>query len=344
MDLKIHFFDDCNPRFWNINISNLDRNHHFITWEVLKYYSAFNGIKNLSFLVEIEKKIVAAVPLATNKNKKRISFGFNYESCPCPSISKNITPSMRRKIIKEILKKIFILGKRKIKNINFFPIQYYLKKKELKIDSSDQFELVKFSKKNIIKNLLIIDLKKTKQTLFGNLSKYHKRNIKKSSEKNIKFNIYNLNSDKEVIIQKFNLFKKLHFKSAGRLTRPEKTWEIMLEQIFKDKADLFSLSINKGTDISFLYCGKINGFAWGWTQVNDDDFEREYMPRHTLEWKVILHYKKNKFFFYELGERLHASSDKDVTKKELSISEFKEKYGSESFPKPEFKIDLEQIN
>ena len=56
MDLKIHFFDDCNPRFWNINISNLDRNHHFITWEVLKYYSAFNGIKNLSFLVEIEKK------------------------------------------------------------------------------------------------------------------------------------------------------------------------------------------------------------------------------------------------------------------------------------------------
>ena len=70
MDLKIHFFDDCNPRFWNINISNLDRNHHFITWEVLKYYSAFNGIKNLSFLVEIEKKIVAAVPLATNKNKR----------------------------------------------------------------------------------------------------------------------------------------------------------------------------------------------------------------------------------------------------------------------------------
>ena len=197
MDLKIHFFDDCNPRFWNINISNLDRNHHFITWEVLKYYSAFNGIKNLSFLVEIEKKIVAAVPLATNKNKKRISFGFNYESCPCPSISKNITPSMRRKIIKEILKKIFILGKRKIKNINFFSHPILFKKKKLKIDSSDQFELVKFSKKNIIKNLLIIDLKKTKQTLFGNLSKYHKRNIKKSSEKNIKFNIYNLNSDKK---------------------------------------------------------------------------------------------------------------------------------------------------
>ena len=70
MDLKIHFFDDCNPRFWNINISNLDRNHHFITWEVLKYYSAFNGIKNLSFLVEIEKKLLQQFPWQLTKIKR----------------------------------------------------------------------------------------------------------------------------------------------------------------------------------------------------------------------------------------------------------------------------------
>ena len=95
----------------------------------------------------------------------------------------------------------------------------------------------------------------------------------------------------------------------------------MLEQIFKDKADLFSLSINKGTDISFLYCGKINGLLWGWTQVNDDDFEREYMPRHTLEWKVILHYKKINSF-YELGRAL-CYSDKDVTKKNYQYQNLK---------------------
>ena len=37
----------------------------------------------------------------------------------------------------------------------------------------------------------------------------------------------------------FKDFKELHFKSAGKLTRPNKTWRIMFDLILKNKSDLF---------------------------------------------------------------------------------------------------------
>ena len=50
-------------------------------------------------------------------------------------------------------------------------------------------------------------------------------------------------------------FKELHFQVSGKKTRPDKTWEIMLNQIINDEGYLFTLK--KGTEnISFLYSGK----------------------------------------------------------------------------------------
>ena len=71
-----------------------------------------------------------------------------------------------------------------------------------------------------------------------------------------------------------------------------------------------------------------------------DKYEKEYMPRHLLEWETILYYKKNLFSHYELGERFFNQKQNKITKKEITISEFKEKYGSDYFPKPFFKINL----
>ena len=64
------------------------------------------------------------------------------------------------------------------------------------------------------------------------------------------------------------------------------------------------------------------------------------MPRHLLEWQTILHYKNKLFKFYEIGERLYFKKGKKITRKETSISEFKEKYGSENYPKAYFKIKI----
>ncbi len=52
------------------------------------------------------------------------------------------------------------------------------------------------------------------------------------------------------------------------------------------------------------------------------------------------YYKNNHFSFYELGERYFMQDRFIPTKKELSISEFKEKFGSDRYPKAYFKLEL----
>ena len=103
----------------------------------------------------------------------------------------------------------------------------------------------------------------------------------------------------------------------------------------KKNANLFVAKYNL-KNISFLFCGKHDIFAFGWSQVNDDAFEKEFMPRHYLEWSAILFYKKIGLRFYNLGERFYNNSDGEITNKQLNISYFKEKYGSAVYPKIQY--------
>ena len=52
------------------------------------------------------------------------------------------------------------------------------------------------------------------------------------------------------------------------------------------------------------------------------------------------YYKDNHFHFYEIGERFYPQEKFKPTIKELSISEFKEKYGSDRYPKAFFRIEV----
>ena len=104
---------------------------------------------------------------------------------------------------------------------------------------------------------------------------------------------------------------------------------------------LWSVIFNHGRkkDISFLYCGVFKDFAWGWSQVNKEGFEKKYMPRHYLEWKAIQYFKQKSYSYYELGENFKKKGN-NFTKKEISITEFKEKYGSSNYPKSSFQLKL----
>jgi len=334
MDYQIIEFKSITEKTWNNKIENMEGHLQLVTANSIKYYSAFDKIENKSFLMEIDKEPVAAVPLAINKLSKEKFFGFNYKFCPAPVFKKNIKPSMRRKILNTLIEHISQINKN-IKKLNFFNHPVLVNKKS-EINSKNQFELLKYSDKYSIVNTLIVDLQLSENDLINNLSKYHKRNIFKSKDK-LKFNIYN-SENIPLLKKKFNKFRNIHYKSAGRFTRPNKTWELMLNDLEKNKAILFSVSI-LDRDISFLHCGNHLDYAWGWSQANDDEFEKKYMPRHVLEWLTILYFKKKNFKYYELGEH-YSNINQKVKKKEISISEFKEKYGSSIYPKVFFKINL----
>ena len=320
---------------WNESIEKMEGHTHLYNSNFINYYCAFSKVSNHSFFLEYEKKFVAAVILAINKSKRTFFYGYDFGYCPSPIFLRKLKPSLKRKFLKLILNYIKNFDVN-IKELNFFNHPIVTDGLKTKVSSKNQFELIQFSKKDFVINTFIVDLSLSLEELNYNLSKYHKRNILRTSKK-LKFNIYN-SENFELLKNKFNQFKLLHFKSAGKKTRPDETWDIMLQNIKSNMGILFSSSINN-LEISYLYCGLFKKFSWGWSQVNDRNYEKKYMPRHFLEWNAIIYLKKKGFKYYELGEN-YKIANQNFSQKEISISEFKEKYGSEMYPKSFFHIKL----
>lgn len=338
MDLKIKKINEYDLNSWNNLISKLEGPLHNCTWNNLEYYSSYNGIKNTTFAIFYENKLIAVFPFAKNSTQKN-KFSFGNNSVFAPLFKPNITSSFKKRLYKQVfqmIKKKFRLKKLQM-NIEVSPI--YFENNKSHILSKNQFYLLEFSKKYIVHNLLVVDLKKEENQLLKNMSKYHRKNINKTSKiKDLRFKVLNHKNSTNEIEKKFYELKKYHRISAGRVTRPLKTWKIMLKKIYDNEADLFFLNLNDKT-ISFLYCSRWLDFAWGWTQVNLKTYE--YLsPRHFLEWNAMKYYKKNDFHFYELGERYSKQDKFNPSKKELSISEFKEKFGSDKYPKSYFHLEV----
>jgi len=174
-------------------------------------------------------------------------------------------------------------------------------------------------------NTIVIDLRVSGETLSAGLSQYQRKHIRRSSKKGIRIAEYNSSTEKNGEI--FNLYQQAHIKSAGKMTRPQRSFDVMLEAVNNGSAALF-VAFAEDIAISFLYCGEFHKFAFGWSQVNLDEFEKMYSPRHLLEWEAMMAYKKRGFCFYELGTFWGGPQlYKIPTSKELSIAEFKRRYG-----------------
>jgi len=295
---------------------------------LLNFHLKSNESKNSSFVFLDGDKCLAAIPLAIHKNN--ISFGGS--PCPGPIVDSKLKESLRRKIFKEIFNTInVIMEKNNLKEYYFSRQTFQIRNSKNELTLKNFFELMSFSHDTQIYNNLIIDLSKTKKNLENDLSKYHRKNIKSSQSKlTVKVIDHSLNSKK--LDNYFDEFRKLHIKSAGRETRTIESWNIMKNCVKKKNAHLF-VAKNKIKNISFLFCGKFDVFSFGWTQVNDDDFEKDFMPRHFLEWSAILFYKKIGLKYYNIGERFYPNSNGNISDKQLNISYFKEKYGAEVYPK-----------
>lgn len=339
MDFKIKQIKNFTMSSWNNLLAELEGPLQNCLWNNLDYYSSYNKIENISFVVFHENKLIALFPIAKNLNSKKISFSFGNNLIFSPVFSPKVKQGLRKKIyifFFEFLKKKY--GLKKL-NIKILASPVYFKNKKVKICSKNQFEILSYSKKFEVHNTLILDLYKEESQLLSDMSKYHLRNIRRTSKiKGLKFNILNSTKKREVINDKFDEFRKYHMIAAGKVTRPKKTWEVMLKKIYDNESDLFYLSLDNKI-ISYLYCAKLYDFAWGWSQVNLKKYEN-ISPRHFLEWSVMKYYKDNKFHFYEIGEIFYPQGKFKPTPKDISISEFKEKYGADKYPKVTFSVEV----
>jgi lipid II:glycine glycyltransferase (peptidoglycan interpeptide bridge formation enzyme) len=189
---------------------------------------------------------------------------------------------------------------------------------------------------------LVMNLRETDEQLNGNLSQSHRKKIRKSKKGAQVVEIFDHLSTPEVINKEFSDYQALHLKAAGKMTRPQESFDFMRDLIKAGKAVLFTNKLDN-KPLSSLYCDYYNNIARGWSQANDKDYEKEYSPRHLTEWEAILYFKSKGIDYYELGSQFTNGQISTLcNNKLLGIATFKERFGSNIYPEIHFEKYLDK--
>lgn len=330
------FFKDITRTEWDDLVSKIPNASFLHSWFWINYVSKFpNIIENYSFILfDSNKNLLAVCPFAVSYNSENDSNEISFSGNPCGTPALVIMkPNVNRKVLDEIFtifEKYVQLHKVEKINLVWDPqtINFCLNDKP----HENHFELLRYQLSCSVQNMQLLNLNISEQELFDNVSKYHRRHIRQTEKKGVKITIINNETEKDLLIKNFNEFQKAHFISAGKLTRPQNTWDAMLTSIEIGNATLFVANVND-MSISYLFCGHFERSAFGWSQVNIEEYELEYSPRHLLEWNAIIYYKNIGIKIYELGYRFFGKQVYYLpSDKEISISIFKERFGSSLFP------------
>jgi hypothetical protein len=179
-------------------------------------------------------------------------------------------------------------------------------------------------------NTSIVELSCSEDELMARLSITRRQCIRTSQQQRLRIVAFGAGSEDSA--EMFKLYQRAHFESAGRLTRPQKTFDLMMQYVQEGSANLF-VAFARDTPVGFLHCGIFRGMAFGWSLANVEEYEREYSPRAPLEWEAMLHYKRAGLKYFETGIVFQSPQPYRVpSAKELVLSAFARRYGGTLYP------------
>lgn len=333
--MKVVRFKEMSNSEWDAYLGKIRESTYLHASWYINYLNAINGKENCqSFILFDGNDPIAICPLSIFKVE---NFGEEYVEATFkgfPSIYPavvRLTATQRRRTIRKVFAQIdAILKTYAVKRIEFYKHPMNLDVINGDFEIFNTAEAVSYGYFCDIKNSVIIDLKREEERLMHEMSQYQRKRIKKSKNQGLVIREYK-GEDKDAD-NIFDDFRLSHVKSAGRLTRPIESWDIMKSLLKENKASLFTASIENGKNISYLYCGEFDRLSFGWSQVNIDEYETQYSPRHLLEWEAMMSYKKRGFLYYELGVKQDSPQFNYIpTEKEKSITQVKERYGGELY-------------
>ena len=114
-------FKNLSKNEWNKIINQFEGNISRYYYDMINYHISFFKSENLSFILSINSKPVAAAAFGILKqgDSHNICFGGANSYFPSPIFEKNLNTYEKRRIIDIVINKIFKIAKnKKIKNIN----------------------------------------------------------------------------------------------------------------------------------------------------------------------------------------------------------------------------------
>jgi hypothetical protein len=298
-----HKYLENNPLF---SIENIEYQKHYRTDIV--------SSENLSFAIrnaDIELLFVFIV----YKHKTNSGMEFSNFGLPIISLEHEISPPLKKIIVKEILKRIDFNSLISYNQFNLEKLDIF---SELLINNS------KTPKISIESNVdLLLDYNIIRQSF----RKSYKSLISKFTKK-IELKIYNSDN---INLKVYAEFKNLHFKEAGRITRSEKTWEIHFDMIKNGSAVLICAELNEELIGAALFIHSSYSAYYGVSASNIES-KKNIPITHLIIDKAIHYFKDLGMLKLILGKYEPNSKDEKLR----GISGFKSAFSNEKIVKLNF--------
>ncbi len=274
--------------------------------------------RSKSFIVLLDKKIVAICPIIIEEKEEVKEFSFDGGCCQIPAfgnLSRKLKENVEKKIFEEIDK---IAKKEGVKRVSlkYSPLANYFISSKIPLSNS----LLKFGYLDISWNTQIIDLSKSLEELRRDVRHGHDAAID-SASKEFEVEIF----DKDNITKKdFDDYCEMHHKAAGRITRPQVTFDMMYDWIKNGNGFLIGAKKDKKfVGFSLFICYK-KGVYYG-SAANDPEVKGSI--GHLILWEGIKYAKEKGFSYFDMGYQEYPSLNKIPSEKELEIAKFKRGFG-----------------
>jgi Acetyltransferase (GNAT) domain len=168
----------------------------------------------------------------------------------------------------------------------------------------------------------IIDLSESEVVLLRNMRKGHRDDVKRYQQL-LQADVYDAANITPAI---FDQYRQLHHRAAGRVTRPQITFEMMRDWIESGMA-ILALARRDGATVGCALISVYKDGAYYSSACNDPGCDN--LPvGHVLQWAVMRWLKTHGIARYEIGIQPHGIQPHSLfTEKELNISMFKRGFG-----------------
>ncbi len=173
----------------------------------------------------------------------------------------------------------------------------------------------------------VIDLTAELNLLWGNIRKGARADIRRA-QRLCAVRIW----DRDTITpERFAAYQALHHKDAGRVTRSQRTFDLMLSWIRSGCAFLAEVHRDERTIAFVLAVVYGRGAYYGSTCRDPDD--QTPGASHLLQWEVMQWLRRNGYAWYDMGLQWFGPVwFENVTPKDVAISSFKRGFGGTTVP------------
>jgi len=173
----------------------------------------------------------------------------------------------------------------------------------------------------------VIDLEQPESALWSDIRKGHRSDIRKA-EKFCQIRVWDRSN---ITLKKFREYQELHRKDMGRVTRSQRTFDLMLSWIRCGNAILTEAE-HEGIGIGFSLFNTFGHGAFYGSTCKDP----EYMSvpvSHLIQWSTICWLKTHGYRWYETGPQTFGPQfHHPATDKSASISSFNRGFGGQNIP------------